>query len=307
MPIDVRKVNATPIARKPIQMIQLIPKARMIYKMILVQFTVDLVVVGSAGLFGSVTSVQADYVFRKGTHEKDTIDNVNLSFDPNTGANLPYTSRAALPYPQYGVISMIPHNTRSKYHGIQSAFNKRMSQHWQASATYTLSWFWDAENQPFSGLNIVPFRVQPDMGNDFTYGADDQRHRFVFNGIWQVSHGLQLSAIHYFGAGIRAGSNYGSDNRNTGASFSQRLRPNGTIIPRNSFMQPAQNKTDIRLQQRIPLHGRSAIDLIAEVFNAFNRTNYTLVTTESAANFKQPAAAAFRTERTAQLGFRLTF
>jgi hypothetical protein len=179
-----------------------------------------------------------------------------------------------------------------------------MSQHWQAAATYTLSWFWDAENQPFSGLNIVPFKVAPDLGNDFTYGQDDQRHRVVFNGIWEITHGLQLSAIHYFGAGIRANTNYGSDNRNTGASFSQRLRPNGTIIPRNGFTQPAQNKTDIRLQQRIPLGGRNAIDLIAEVFNAFNMENYTLVTTESAANFNKPSSGQ---NRTAQLGFRVTF
>src|SRR5258705_6632357 len=220
--------------------------------------------IGFQHQFGTVTQIQADYVFRRGTHEKDTIDNINLSWGPNTGANLPYTNRAALPYPQYGVISMIPHNTHSKYHGIQSAFTKRMSQHWQASATYTLSWFWDAENQPFSGLNIVPFAVAPDLGNEFTYGQDDQRHRVVFNGIWQVSHGLQLSAIHYFGAGIRASTNYGGDNRNTGARGSARLRPNGTVVPRNGFLQPAQNKTDIRLHHRRPPGGRGPADLRSE-------------------------------------------
>ena len=36
-----------------------------------------------------------------------------------------------------------------------------MSNRWQASATYTLSYFKDAENQPFSGLDIVPFTVRP--------------------------------------------------------------------------------------------------------------------------------------------------
>jgi hypothetical protein len=199
---------------------------------------------------------------------------------------------------------MIPHAGRSRYHGIQSAFTKRMSQRWQASATYTLSWFWDAEAQPFTGLDVVPFAVAPDLGNEFTYSGDDQRHRFVFNGIWQISHGLQLSAIHYLGAGIRASSSYGSDLRNVGSGGSTRLRPNGTIVPRNSFIQPTQNKTDIRLQQRIPLGGRNGIDLIAEVFNAFNMENYTLVTTESAANFNKPSTGQ---NRAAQLGFRITF
>jgi hypothetical protein len=260
--------------------------------------------IGFQRQFGAVTEIQADYVFRRGDHEKDTIDNINLSYDRNTGANLPYTDRSTLPYPQYGVISMSPHNTHSKYHGVQSAFTKRMANHWQASATYTLSWFWDAENQPFQGLNIVPFPVKGDMGGEFSLGADDQRHRFVFNGIWQVAKGLQLSAVHYLGAGIRSGTSYGGDNRNTGASFSARLRPNGTIVPRNGFIQPAQNKTDIRLQQRIPLSGRRSVDLIAEVFNAFNRPNYNIVTSESSANFGKPGSGQ---NRSAQIGFRFTF
>jgi hypothetical protein len=189
--------------------------------------------IGFQRQFGAVTQVQADYIFRKGDHEKDTLDNINLGYNPATGVNYPYTDRSTLPYPQYGIMSMIPHNTRSRYEAVQSSFTKRMAQHWQASATYTLSWFWDAENQPFSGLDIVPFAVAPDLGNNFTYGQDDQRHRFVFNGIWEISHGLQLSAIHYFGAGIRSTTNYGGDNRNTGAGGSARLRPNGTIVPRN--------------------------------------------------------------------------
>jgi hypothetical protein len=260
--------------------------------------------IGFQRQFGAVTQVQADYIFRKGDHEKDTLDNINLGYNPATGVNYPYTDRSTLPYPQYGIMSMIPHNTRSRYEAVQSSFTKRMAQHWQASATYTLSWFWDAENQPFSGLDIVPFAVAPDLGNNFTYGQDDQRHRFVFNGIWEISHGLQLSAIHYFGAGIRSTTNYGGDNRNTGAGGSARLRPNGTIVPRNGFIQPTQNKTDIRLQQRIPLGGRNSVDFIAEVFNAFNMENYTLVTTESAANFNKPSSGQ---NRTAQLGFRVTF
>jgi hypothetical protein len=264
--------------------------------------------IGFQRQIGAVTQVQADYIYRKGDHEKDTLDNINLAYDPATGVNIPYAAsgptRALLPYPQYGTMSMIPHNTRSRYEAVQTAFTKRMSQHWQASATYTLSWLWDAENQPFTGLNIVPFKVAPDLGNNFTYGQDDQRHRFVFSGIWEVTHGLQVSAVHYFGAGIRASTNYGSDLRQVGAGGSTRLRPNGTIVARNSFIQPDQNKTDIRLQQRIPLGGRNSVDLIAEVFNAFNMENYSLVTQESAANFNQPNTGQ---NRTAQLGFRVTF
>jgi hypothetical protein len=262
--------------------------------------------IGFQRQFGSVASVEVDYIHTKGSSEKDTLDNVNIAYDPATGANLPNTpaNRGKLPWPDMGIVSMIPHNTRSELRSLQTAFTKRMSQRWQASLTYTLSFLYTAENQPFSGLNIVPFKVQPDLGNEWGYGADDQRHRAVFNGIWAVGHGLQISGLHYFGAGIRAASNWGGDIRNLGGG-NGRLRPDGTIVPRNSFIQPSQNKTDIRLQQRIPLGGRVSIDGIAEIFNAFNRPNYTLGTAEGTpANYNKPTSGQYRT---AQLGFRLTF
>jgi hypothetical protein len=252
-------------------------------------------------------AAEADYVYSQGRNEKDTIDNVNLSYSESTGVNLPYTNRATLPYPQYGIISMIPHNTRSGYHGLQTNFTRRMSQHWQASATYTLSFFKDAQNQPFSGLAIVPFTVAPDLGNEYTYADTDQRHRAVLSGIWEVGRGFQVSGLHYLGAGIRSATTYGGNQRNVGAGGSARLRPanlGGTIVPRNDFIQPAQNKTDIRVQQRIPLGGRRSIDLLADAFNVFNRPNWGITTQESSANFGQRTSGQYREM---QLGFRLTF
>jgi hypothetical protein len=47
-----------------------------------------------------------------------------------------------------------------------------------------------------------------------------------------------------------------------------------------------------------------SIDAIAEVFNAFNRTNYTIDTVESSATYLTPVTGQ---SRTAQVGFRLTF
>ena len=152
----------------------------------------------------------------------------------------------------------------------------------------------------------MPFTVSDDLGGPGSYGlaATDQRHRAVFNGIWQVGHGFQVSRLHYLGAGIRSGTTYGGDVRLTGGTFSARLRPDGTLVPRNAFIQPAQNRTDLRVQQKIPLQGRLSIDAIAEVFNVFNRANYTIDTTESSATY---LTAASGQNRTAQVGFRLSF
>jgi hypothetical protein len=186
-----------------------------------------------------------------------------------------------------------------------------MSNRWQASATYTLAGFWNAVGKPFQGVTgstpvEVPFELAQDLNGEWSFAEGDQRHRMVLNGIWQVGHGFQLSGIHYASAGDRSATSYGGDLRVLGAGSveRQRLRPDGTIVARNSFIQPNQNKTDIRLQQRIPLGGRNAVDLIAEVFNAFNMENYSLVTQESAANYNKPNTGQ---NRSAQLGFRVTF
>jgi hypothetical protein len=261
--------------------------------------------IGVQRQFGNTMSVEADYVYSKGTHEKDVVDNVNLLFNPTTGVNLPFATRANRPQPDWGIVSMNTHLARSNYHGLQTAFTKRFSNRWQASATYTLSWLYNADTKPFSGLKQVTFDTVPDLGGEYGLSADDQRHRAVFNAIWQVGKGFQVSGLHYVLGGIRQSSNYGQDLRGTGGGFSQRLRPDGTIVPRNAIIAPARNGTDIRVQQRIPLPGRINVDGIAEVFNVFNRPNWGIGTVESqTAQYLQHITAQFRS---AQVGFRVTF
>ena len=261
--------------------------------------------IGFQRQIGQDTAVEADYIYSKGDFEKDVVDNINLLFDPATGANLDFGVRANRPYPNWGAISMNTHMARSAYHALITGVTKRFSNRWQASATYTLAGLWAAEAPAFSGLYVVPFPTAPDLGGEWGLSQDDQRHRIVANGIWQVGRGFQLSGLHYFGAGIREAGIYGGDLRNTGADFSRRLRPDGTIVPLNAIIVPAQNRTDLRVQQRINLPGRAAIDAIAEVFNIFDRPNYDIGTQENQrTQFLQPINAQYRS---AQVGFRLTF
>jgi hypothetical protein len=112
-------------------------------------------------------ALEVDYVYSKGSFEKDNVDNINLLFDPATGANLDFRVRANRPYPNWGVISMNTHTARSASHALITGFTKRFSDAWQASATYTLSGLWAAESAPFSGLYLVPFRTVPDLGGEW--------------------------------------------------------------------------------------------------------------------------------------------
>jgi hypothetical protein len=234
------------------------------------------------------------------------------------GVNYPYPSTAALAanraflaYPQFGIVSMTPFTGRSAYHSLQTAFTKRMSNRVQASATYSLSGLWSAEGQPLQGVPgaepaEVPFAVAEDLGGPlgWTYGVSDQRHRAVGSLIYQVGHGFQVSTIHYTGAGNRSGATAGTDRRGLGLGGESRLRADGTLVPKNGFIQPPQHRTDVRLQQRIPLPNHLSVDLMAEAFNVFNRKNYTLGTNEANSQYGKPTSGQFRTM---QFGFRMAF
>ena len=260
--------------------------------------------IGMAHQLTGTMAFEADYIYSKGDHEKDIIDNTNLTFNPATGANYPFADVARRAFPQYGLISMSIRTGWSSYHALQTSFTKRLSNRWQAAATYTLAGLWNAEAPPMTGLQRVPFPTAPDLGGEFTFDPTDQRHRFVFNGIWQVGRGFQLSGLYFMLGGERAATTYGGDLRGFGATGSARLRPDGTIVPRNNFTQPVRKRFDLRAQQRIRLGGRVAIDAIGEVFNLFNSPNYTINTQENSPQYLRPTSGQ---NRTAQLGFRLGF
>ena len=265
--------------------------------------------IGFQRQIGDVAALEVDYVYNGSRNEKIIMDNVNVTYNPATGVNLPYSVASTRPYPLMGIISVTPYTGWSNYHAMQSALTKRFSNRWQGSLTYTLGWLRNAESNPMSGTRIVDFQVAPDLGNEYTLAETDQRHRVVFNGIWQVGYGFQMSGIYFYGAGERDGVSAGNDFRNLGEG-PQRLRANGTIIPRNTFVGEPVHRVDIRFQERVPLPGRVSIDGILEVFNLFDRANFGSYTlNESSLAFGRPVQNTnlAYAPRTLQLGFRLTF
>ena len=58
--------------------------------------------IGVQRQIGATMAVQADYVYSQGRHEKDVIDNVNLTFNPATGANYPFSDISRRAYPDTG-------------------------------------------------------------------------------------------------------------------------------------------------------------------------------------------------------------
>ncbi len=98
----------------------------------------------------------------------------------------------------------------------------------------------------------------------------------TFNGIWDVGAGFQLSGLYLFGDNGWATPASGVDTLQTGSSAAStsRLRPDGTVIPRNSFDLPSLHRVDMRLQRRFQLGSKLSVEGIVEVFNVFNHENY---------------------------------
>jgi hypothetical protein len=271
--------------------------------------------IGMQRQIGADMGVTADYSFNGLRKDRVTGYNINLSFNPATGLNYPFTDISHRPYPEWGQVPMDIFEGRSNSNGLETSFTKRMSHRWQASGNYTLSTYRDGQPAPWSGvMNPVPFTVKSPLGAEYGFAATDQRHRAVFNGIWQAGYGLQLSGLYFYGSGQRFATTYGGDALDTGGTVgSARQRPanaGGGATPRNGILGKPIHRVDLRLQKHLAMNGHAGIDGIVEVFNVFNHANYGSYTTaESNRQYGLPSSntnVAYQ-PRMAQLGFRFAF
>ena len=277
--------------------------------------------IGVQRQLGSSMMAEAAYVF-VGSRRQFTSMNVNLAYDPATGANYRYTDVSKRPYPNWGEVDQTLTNGASNYDALQLSFTKRMSDHWQASATYLLSIQHNLQVAPAppgcqypttitaEGTFVcnVPFQLAPDLARQW-YLSPDQRHRATVNGIWEIGLGVQASATYLYGDNGWATAVSGVDVRQTGSTTGTRLLANGTLVPFNNFDIPSIHKVDVRLQKRINL-GHVNIDGIVEMFNVLNHRNLATYTTNlSNSKYGLPSGdtnLAYQ-PRMLQLGFRTTF
>ena len=281
--------------------------------------------IGFQRQLGPTMAIEADYVYVGTRKNRGLQTNANLTYDGAACASATPTCHndfgvlANRSFPQGGRVRLYTANQLYNMHALQTAFTKRFSDGWQLNATYTLSRLTDETIKPlqFMGPGFdypeVGFPVPEDLGGFNTLSRGDQRHRAVINGVWELPYGFQASGLYFWGSGERQSINYGSrlrGNGSSGNSGEQRLRPDGTFVERNGFIANDIHRVDLRLQNRVPLGPRMGIDLIIEVFNAFNHANFgSYFTRETSSLFLEPDAnerLAFA-PRMMQLGFRVTF
>lgn len=244
---------------------------------------------------GRNMSISANYLFTKGTHLTRTVD-VNL-FPPAPatiaiagGGSLPYLRYSDdRPYDHFGWLNQFTSNANSVYHGLALQWNRRF-QALQFLASYTLSKVIDDVPDATAALVSTPgdrskfvqytFLPQLDRGP----GATDQRHRFVFSGVWDPSSnsglstgrlrglfkGLSLAWVFTAASGRPYSGMVQGDLNNDDNAFNDRAPLEG----RNIYTSPKFVSFDPRAIWQIPLHEKFRLQFIVEAFNLFNRPNY---------------------------------
>jgi hypothetical protein len=273
--------------------------------------------VGVQRQIGPSASVQLDYIYTRNRHELTT-RNVNLVYNPATGANYPFNQVRV--YDNWNIVGMRFSDGQSNAHSLQAAVTKRMSNRFQLSGTYTLGATRYRNVLPLNpgceypmtapGVCNVPITLAPDFPQNEWYLSGAQRHRAVMSGIWELPWAFQLSGLYFGGSSINQTSVPGSDVRLTGqAGYPGRLRRDGTIIERNNINVPAMHRIDLRVQRRFRL-GHTTFDGLVEVFNLLNHANFaSLNNNEASAAFRTPVrdANVAYAPRMLQLGFRFQF
>ena len=288
--------------------------------------------IGFQRQLGATMAVTADLNMNSGHQERAAYPNVNVSYNPATGLNYPFTDVSRRPIPGWGTIIMESSNGRSNYRGLETAFTKRMSNHYQLSATYTFAYLKDGDPLPYNPVctsNLpatapiaelrqqstcvfkqVTFPVAVDLGGEYSLATSDERNRAVVNGIWDAGHGFSVSGLYFYGSGGRFATTAGGDRRNLGVAGLSRLRADNTIAPRNSFVGNPLHRVDTRVSRTFALRSSVRLEGMLDVFNVFNHKNYgayTLAESSPAYGTPNRVNQIAYSARTVQLGFRLAF
>ena len=249
-----------------------------------------------------------------------------------TGQQLPYYRFAAGPYTNFARLISFQSTAISRYNGFTIDLNRRFARGLSARAAYTLGKVVDTVPDatavvPGSSSDDAKYASNPaDFAVDRTIGNNDQRHRFVFSGVYDTSgaggsgaagalaRGWTISTIWTVASGQPYSARVGSVDLNSDGNTRNDFAP-GTI--RNQYVLPKYNALDLRVARRISLAGRVALQPVFEVFNLLNADNIVSVNTTlygvntttnlltPNASFGQPLGTAG--QRIMQLALRLTF
>jgi outer membrane receptor protein involved in Fe transport len=225
--------------------------------------------------------LRADYLHNYGTHFiiGRTIGSV---FNPVVGGP--------------DLVKNLESSVNTKYDGLLVGFEKRYSRGYQFRASYTLSKAFNYANDdqiPFSNGPVNPNNLRLEYGPT----PNDQRHRFVFAGFFELPGKFNLAPIWTIASGVpmdillpdgssripQLQRNAGGRLFHTGAelnAFLRQLNAAGGVggqllplVPDDARFNDSFNSLDLRLSRKFSFREDMTFEPIVEVFNLFNITN----------------------------------
>jgi outer membrane receptor protein involved in Fe transport len=190
------------------------------------------------------------------------------------------------PFANFSRIIQFESTAESTYNGVTVELRKRFGGRLQASLAYTLGRVKDTAPDatavvPSSG-DDAKFASNPaDFEADRAPGNNDQRHRVVFSGYWDLAYwkgsaGLAKALLDGWSfswiAQVGAGQPYSAAIQN---DVNRDGNTRNDLVPgeRNAYNLPSFQSLDARVARRIPLGKQVRLELIAEAFNLLNHTN----------------------------------
>jgi outer membrane receptor protein involved in Fe transport len=198
----------------------------------------------------------------------------------------------ARPFTNFQRVILFQSSADSRYNGVTLDLNKRFANNWQARLAYTYSKVED--NKPDAtavvpgGSDDAKYLYDPlDIEGEWAAGDNDVPHRIVLSGVWDLHYGnfesgwqqwllggWALSGIASYQSGQPYTAMATTDVNNDGNNRSDR-QPG---FDRNTFRLPAIFSVDPRLTKTFAF-APVRVQLIAEAFNLFNRSNVNAVRT----------------------------
>jgi len=229
------------------------------------------------------------------------------------GATQPTAFTTSRPNPTFAQITEIRSDVYSKYNALVLQANRRLTNGLQFQVNYTLSRAQDnGQSSVTFTSNNLPFNAF-DQQSENSLSNFDRRHKFVASVVYNTNfasvkdnkvgrailNGWTIAPIlnafsgqRYTGtvSGNVSASAFGFNTCTSGGVTASCFTPGGgsngsggstrfALIPRNFFKQPNIWYVDLRLSRRFSITENKKIEVLAEAFNLFNRTQVTTVNT----------------------------
>lgn len=221
-----------------------------------------------------------------------------VTVDPN----LPDRVTRQRQYPQFNRVNFGAPEADNTYRAVLVKVERRLTNRYQYLVSYTLSWAHDVQPRNAFADQYGYVRVE-------SPSEADRRHRLVTSGIVQLPVGLQLSAIMDLRSSLpfNPGTNLdlntdtytgdlpvgvahrsGCRNLNLDAINAFRVSRRLSAVTGDDIACPGFANVDLRLSKFFSVGATQRLELIAQLFNVFDRSNF-------ATAISNPTSAAFGT------------